>query len=155
MTRYAWRLFAVRYRYWVGATLRLINGDHMTVRQQRLQFAGAVLVRGATLIGGAVGLFGFFIALTGQQRLVFLFLVGALAMPAVLVALAATGLDRGRVAVQPLLTIRNVPYLMGAVLLNVLVFVEPNAYLAVVFVIISGLTLAGIVRLGTTSHPIG
>src|SRR6478735_5682911 len=149
MTRYAWRLFAVRYRYWVGATLRLINGDHMTERQQRLQFAGAVLVRGATLIGGAVGLFGFFIALTGQQRLVFLFLVGALAMPAVLVALAATGLDRGRVAAQPLLTIRNVPYLMGAVLLNVLVFVEPNAYLAVVFVIISGLTLAGIVRLGT------
>jgi len=34
----------------------------MTERQQRLQFAGAVLVRGATLIGGAVGLFGFFIA---------------------------------------------------------------------------------------------
>ena len=60
----------------------------MTERQLRLQHAGLSLFRWASLIGGLLGVFVFATVLTGQQRLVFVILLGVVAMPLVLIGLS-------------------------------------------------------------------
>ena len=125
----------------------------MTERQQRLQLAGAGLARGAALIGGAVGLVLFFTALTGQQRLVFLFIVGGLAMPAIMLGLVFSGPGGPGVQWHP--TRRDAPYFLGAAFLNVLIFVQTDAYLALVTVAVTGLLLTCGVRVAAAARPRG
>jgi len=140
-----WRL-KYRYSSWRNA-FDLINGDHMTERQQRLQLAGARLIRGAALIGGGVGFVLFLTVLTGQQRLVLVFLVGALAMPAVILVLALSKpVLGGAPGLQRRVTRRDAPYFLGAAFANALIFVQAGAYLALVTVIVTGLLLIGGVR---------
>lgn len=127
----------------------------MTERQQRLQVAGARLARGAALIGGGAGLVLFFTALTGQQRLVFLFLVCALTMPLVLLGLALTGHRNGQAGQQLRLTRRDVPFCLGAAFVNVLIFVQADAYLALMTVAVTGLVLTCGVRVAAGIRPRG
>lgn len=158
------RCSRLKYRYSSGRNaFDLINGDHMTERQQRLQLAGARLARGATLIGGGVGLVLFFTTLTGHQRLVFLFLVIALTMPAIMLGLAMLGLgmvgsdlsrhNEGSAALH--LTARDTPYFLGAAFVNVLIFVETDAYLALVTMALIGLAVTCGVRIAAGVRPRG
>lgn len=59
----------------------------MTQQQYRLRGAGLLLMRAATLFGGAVGLILLLTVMTGNERIACAFAVGALAMPIVLVAI--------------------------------------------------------------------
>jgi hypothetical protein len=100
----------------------------MTARQMRLGGAGLLLLRATATVGGLLGAVFLATALTGQQRLIFLVLVLALAMPLVLVGLAGSLRCGGWT-------------LFGLALGNAVVFVDPAAYLALAFVAGVGATL--------------
>ena len=123
----------------------------MTERQLRLQQAGLQLFRWASLIGGVLGVFVFATVLTGQQRLVFVILLGVVAMPLVLIALSVAAslkvTDAGR-GTGPL----NVLCLLGVAFLNAVLFVSPDAYAALAFVAVSGALLTYGVRMAAANR---
>jgi len=127
----------------------------MTERQRRLQDAGLRLFRWASLSGGLVGVFLFATVLTGQQRLVFVILLGAVAMPLVLIALAVAGSmnvtsdPKGRPCAL------NAFCLVGAAFLNAVLFVNPDLYVALAFVAVSGALLTVGVRMATPHRRAG
>jgi hypothetical protein len=104
------------------------QGEVMTERQIRLSAAGLLLLRGTAVIGGIFGAFFWFTALTGQQRLVFMLLVGAIAMPIVLLGF----IDSLR---------WGTPTVIGLALTNAVIFVDPAAYLALAYVAVVGALL--------------
>lgn len=133
----------------------------MTDRQLRLHEAGLWLFRCAALIGGVLGLFIFATTLTAQQRLVFLVLVGAIAMPVVLVGLALAHAggqqetDSSAPVAQRRPSLLNALCLAGAAFLNALLFVSPDAFGALALVAVSGAVLAVGVRVSGPSRPAG
>ena len=127
----------------------------MTERQRRLQDAGLRLFRWASLIGGLVGVFVFATVLTGQQRLVFVILLGVVAMPLVLIALSvATALKVTTVpGGHP--GALNALCLVGAAFLNAVLFVSPDAYAALAFVVVSGALLTYGMRMAAANRRAG
>ncbi|MET0863894.1 MAG: hypothetical protein ABWZ98_06130 [Nakamurella sp.] len=103
----------------------------MTERYIRLSAAGLLLLRGTAAIGGIFGAYFWVAALTGQQRLIFMLLVGAVAMPVVLMGL-----------MEPLRW--GTATVIGLALTNAVIFVDPAAYLALAFVaVVGGLLMVG------------
>ncbi len=100
----------------------------MTQRQLRLSAAGLLLLRGTAVIGGIFGAYFWVTELTGQQRLIFMLLVGAIAMPIMLLGF----IDSLRWGAQTV---------VGLALTNAVVFVDPAAYLALAYVAVVGLLL--------------
>lgn len=125
----------------------------MTERQRRLDQAGLRLFRWASLIGGLVGVFVFATVLTGQQRLVFLILIGVVAMPLVLIGVSVAAslkvTDAGRPGSLDALC------LVGAAFINAVLFVSPNAYAALAFVAVSGAVLTYGVRMAAANRRAG
>lgn len=126
----------------------------MTERQVRLQEAGLLLVRGATGIGGLLGSIVFFTALTGQERLISIFLIFALAMPLtlfVLAAFAARPADpAGRWAARGMIG----GCVIGAAFSQSILFVLPDAYLALMVVVVSGVLLTVGVQIAARITPL-
>ena len=100
----------------------------MTQRQLRLSAAGLFLLRGTAVIGGIFGAFFWITELTGQQRLIFMLLVGAVAMPVMLLGF----IDSLRWGTQTV---------VGLALANAVIFVDPAAYLALAYVAVVGALL--------------
>ena len=127
----------------------------MTERQQRLQDAGLRLFRWASVIGGLGGVFVFATVLTGQQRLVFVILLGVVAMPLVLIGLAVAGSmnvtsdPKGRPGTV------NAVCLVGAAFINAVLFVNPDLYVALAFVAVSGAVLTVGVRMAAPHRRAG
>ena len=123
----------------------LINGDRneMTERQYRMRSAGLQLMRAATLIGGGVGTALLITVITLEQRLGCGFVILALAMPIVLLALTVrpTGLDR--------------ICFVGAAVMSAVAFVEVDLYLALLTMGLIGALLVGAVRLMVAVRPAG
>ncbi len=123
----------------------LINGDRneMTERQYRMRSAGLQLMRAATLIGGGVGTALLITVMTWEQRLGCGFVILALAMPIVLLALTVrpTGLDR--------------ICFVGAAVMSAVAFVEVDLYLALLTMGLIGALLVGAVRLMVAVRPAG
>jgi len=123
----------------------LINGDRneMTERQYRMRSAGLQLMRAATLIGGGVGTALLITVMTLEQRLGCGFVILALAMPIVLLALTVrpTGLDR--------------ICFVGAAVMSAVAFVEVDLYLALLTMGLIGALLVGAVRLMVAVRPAG
>ena len=123
----------------------LINGDRneMTERQYRMRSAGLQLMRAATLIGGGVGTALLITVMTLEQRLGCGFVILALAMPIVLLALTVrpTGLDR--------------ICFVGAAVMSAVAFVEVDLYLALLTMGLIGALLVGAVRLMVALRPAG
>lgn len=126
----------------------------MTERQYRLQEAGLLLVRGAAGIGGAFGAMVFFTALSGQERLMSVFLIFALAMPLTLFVLAAFASrpsnPEGRLAARGIIA----GCLVGAAFSQSILFVEPDAYLALMVVVVSGVLLTVGVQIAARIAPL-
>jgi hypothetical protein len=125
----------------------------MTERQLRLQQAGLWLFRWASLIGGLAGVFVFATVLTGQQRLVFVILLGVVAMPLVLIGLSVAAALQVTDARTPGLL--NGLCLVGAAFTNAVLFVSPDAYAALALVIVSGAVLTYGVRLAAANRRAG
>ena len=125
----------------------------MTERQLRLQQAGLWLFRWASLIGGLVGVFVFATVLTGQQRLVFVILLGVVAMPLVLIGLSVAASLKVTDARRP--GSLNAACLVGAAFTNAVLFVSPDGYSALAFVIVSGALLAYGVRMAAANRRAG
>lgn len=123
----------------------LINGDRneMTERQYRMRSAGLQLMRAATLIGGGVGTALLITVMTLEQRLGCGFVILALAMPIVLLALTVrpTGMDR--------------ICFVGAAVMSAVAFVEVDLYLALLTMGLIGALLVGAVRLMVAVRPAG
>ena len=100
----------------------------MTERQSRLHAAGLLLLRSTAVIGGIFGAYFWVTALSGQQRLAFMLLVGAIAMPVMLLEFIDS-LRWGTLTVA------------GLALANAVVFVDPAAYLALAYVAVVGALL--------------
>lgn len=126
----------------------------MTERQYRLQEAGLLLVRGATAIGGLLGAVVFFTALTGQQRVMSAFLIFAIAMPLTLFVLAAFASrpsdPAGRWAARGIIG----GCLIGAAFTQSLLFVLPDAYLALMVVVVAGVTVTCAVQVAAKIRPV-
>lgn len=127
----------------------------MTERQLRLQDAGLWLFRWASLIGGLVGIFVFATVLTGQQRLVFVILLGVVAMPLVLIGLAVAGSMNATTDPKGRPGRLNALCLVGAAFINAVLFVNPDLYVALAFVAVSGALLTFGVRMGTQHRRAG
>ena len=125
----------------------------MTERQRRLQQAGLSLFRWASLIGGLVGVFVFATVLTGQQRLVFVILLGVVAMPLVLIGLSVAASLEVTDTTRP--GSLNAVCLVGAAFTNAVLFVSPDAYAALAFAIVSGAVVSYGVRLAAANRRAG
>jgi hypothetical protein len=104
------------------------QGETVTERRIRLNSAGLLLLRGTAVIGGILGAYFWVTDLTGQQRLVLMLLVGAIAMPVVLLGF----IESLRWGWQTV---------VGLALANAVVFVDPAAYLALAWVAVIGALL--------------
>ena len=98
---------------------------------------------------------------TAQQRLVLVVMVGAIAMPVVLVGLALAQSVGQQPARNPVAAAGRHPgplnllCLIGAAFLNALLFVNPDVYVALALVAVSGALLIVGVRVSAPSRPAG
>jgi hypothetical protein len=113
----------------------------MTERQYRLRSAGLLLARMATLFGGGLGVVLLLTVMTGEQRIACAFAVGALALPITMVAIStrSKGLD--------------LYCLTGLALMSAIAFVELDAYLALLTMVLIGTALIGAVTVSSAVRP--
>jgi hypothetical protein len=104
------------------------QGETMTERRIRLNAAGLLMLRGTAIIGGVFGAYFWVTDLTGQQRLVLMLLVGAIAMPVILLGF----IESLRWGWQTV---------VGLAMANAVLFVDPAAYLALAYVAVVGALL--------------
>ncbi len=127
----------------------------MTERQLRLRGAGRWMFRSAALIGGVLGMVVVTTAMTGHQRLILGILVGAVAMPFVMVGLALSASGISTADSRPHLHALDVLGLLGAAFTTAVLFVSPDGFAALALVVASGALLTVGVRLTAPSGSAG